>query len=99
MRTDLDTISTEDAAIKSEGVACEDTLGHHQGAGRTDLDAGAAGDTVGIVQADVEGSRDNRVEALPEHTVAVWADDIVTDAHALSAVDALIGVSQNKTVR
>ena len=99
MRTDLYTVTAEDTAVKREGVTLERTLSHHQRTGRTNLDTGTTGDTVGIVQADIEWRRDNGVKAFAEHAIAVRADHIMTDTHTLCAVDALVGVAQNEAVR
>src|SRR5579875_2871956 len=66
---------------------------------RADLHAGAAGDAVRIVQADVKRRRDDGIEALAEHAVAVGADHVVADAHALRTVDALVGIAQNEAMR
>src|SRR5216684_3663426 len=51
------------------------------------------------MQADIKWSRHNRVKALAKHAVAVWTDHVVTDAHALRAVDALVGIAQDEAVR
>src|SRR5205807_1477886 len=51
------------------------------------------------MQADVERRRNDGVEALTEHTVAVGANHIVADAHALRTVDALVWIAQYEAVR
>src|SRR5579875_136592 len=99
MRADLNAVAAEDTAIKREGVARQVALGHHQRTGRADLHAGAAGNAVRIVQADVKRRRDDGIEALAEHAVAVGADHVVADAHALRTVDALVGIAQNEAMR
>src|SRR5437762_2082477 len=63
------------------------------------VDAGAPGDTVGIVQADIEWRGDDGIESFAKHAVAVGADHIVADAHTLRAVDALVGIAQDEAVR
>src|SRR6266699_5455064 len=78
VRAHLDTVATEDAAIECECIARQVAFRHHQGSRGADLDARAAGDAVGIMQADVEGCGDNRVESFPEHTVAVGPDYVMT---------------------
>ena len=51
------------------------------------------------MQGDVEGRRNDGVEALTEHAVAVGANHIVADAHALCTVDALVWITQDEAMR
>ncbi len=99
MGAHLNAVSTEDTAIECECITCEVAFRHHQGSRGADLDARAAGDAVGIMQADIERRGDNRVESFPEHTVAVGPDHVVTDAHTLRAIDTLIGITQDEAMR
>src|SRR2546422_1266208 len=99
MRTDLYTVAAEDAAVKREGVADQVAFGHHQRTSRATLDTRPAGDAVCIVQAHIKWCRDDGIEALAEHAVAIRADHIMADTHALRAVDALVGVAQDETMR
>src|SRR5579875_1875716 len=99
MRADLYTIAAEDTAIKRERVALQRALSHHQRAGRTHLHAGPAGHTVRIMQTHIKWRRNNCIKALAKHPVAIGADHIVAHAHTLRAVNALIRIAQNKTMR
>ena len=51
------------------------------------------------MQANVEGRRNDGVEALTEHAVAVRANHIVAHPDALRTVDALVGIAQDEAVR
>src|SRR5437868_6798574 len=51
------------------------------------------------MQADVERRRNDGVEALTEHTVAVGTNHIVAHAHALRTVDALVWIAQDEAMR
>src|SRR2546421_11560329 len=99
MRTHLDAVAAEDTAVESEGITVQSSLGHHQRPRRADLHACPTGYTVGIMQADIEGRRNDGVEALTEHTVAVGANHIVAHPHALRTVDTLVGIAQDEAVR
>src|SRR6266700_5783508 len=99
MRTDLDAVATEDTAVESEGITVQSSLGHHQRTRRTALHACPTGYTIGVMQANVEGRRNDGVEALTEHAVAVGANHIVAHPHALRTVDTLVGIAQDEAVR
>src|SRR6184192_2428493 len=96
MRTHLDAVAAEDTAVESESITVQSSLGHHQRPRRADLHACSTGYTVGIMQAHVEGRRNDGVEALTEHAVAVGANHIVAHPHALRTVDALVGIAQDE---
>ena len=98
MRTDLDAVAAEDTAVESEGITVQSSLGHHQRAGGTDLHTCPTGYAVGVMQANVEGRRNDGVEALTEHAVAVGANHIVAHPHALRTVDTLVGIAQDEAV-
>ena len=51
------------------------------------------------MQADIERRRNNGIEALTKHAITVGADHIVTDAHTLGTVDALVRIAQNEAMR
>src|SRR5579884_4224258 len=99
MRADLDTIATEDTAIEGKRIAGEVALSHHERASGTDLDTGPTGDTIGIMQAHIEGGGDDGIEAFAEHAIAIRPDHIVTNAHTLRTVNALVGIAQDEAVR
>src|SRR6266487_4563033 len=56
-------------------------------------------DTVAIVQADIEWSGDNRIEAFTEHPIAVRPDHVVTDTHTLRAIDTFVWIAQDEAMR
>ena len=51
------------------------------------------------MQTDVERCGHDGIEALPEHAVAVRANHIMADTHALCTVDALVGIAQDEAMR
>src|ERR1019366_4784916 len=51
------------------------------------------------MQADVKWCRDNGIETLTEHAVAVRPNHIMADTHTLRTVDTLVGIAQDKAVR
>src|SRR5260221_11122848 len=51
------------------------------------------------MQAEIERREQDSTEALTEHAVTVRTNHVVTDTHALRAVDALVGIAQDEAVR
>ena len=98
VRADLDAVAAVDAAHDVELVGLEIALAHHQRAGRARLGAGAARHAVGVRQRDVPRRRHDRVVAAAHQSVAVRADHVAADAHALRAVDALVQVAEDEVV-
>src|ERR1051326_6295937 len=99
MRANLYAVAAEDTAVEGEGVTVESSLGHHQRDGWTDLNTGPTGYAVGVVQAHIEGCRNDGVEALTEHSIAVGTNHIMAHTHALRTIDALVRVAQDEAVR
>jgi len=50
------------------------------------------------MQADIERRGHDSIEALTEHAVTVRTNHVVTDTHALRAVDALVWIAQDEAV-
>src|SRR5260370_8001012 len=51
------------------------------------------------MEAHIERRGHDRIDAVPEHAVTVRTNHVVTDTHALRAVDALVWIAQDEAVR